>query len=294
MELGHRRRLQREIANSKRLAQDPAFVQPLYPSARQQSPPEHSSNLRPTRESRKKKSRRRHPKPDLNAPEQPYSAFVMFSNHTREQLKAQNLSFTNLSKQVEKQWQNLTSDEQEAWNQRGAESWEDYKTKMAEYQRTDQYREYQRYLADFKATQVAQKPSSRQIVIRESPTALRPYAPDTSTFSLTQHQPSSPSLDQGTPTQKDTKDVTRSAKKDEESWTRRRTTGVRGRPKCEPCRQQRLDCDGRQPVCRHCERNARDCRYEKRRVNVPKWGPRSCIVFGPKLISCLDSLMIFG
>ena len=263
MELGHRRRLQREIANSKRLAQDPAFVQPLYQSASPQSTPDDLSTLRQPRESRKKKSRR-HPKPDLNAPEQPYSAYVMFSNHTREQVDVQNLSFTNLSKEVEKRWQALAFDEKETWSQRGAGSWEEYKTKMANYQKTDQYRDYQRYLADFKATQ---KSSTKRDATRQSHTA---YGTEVSPFPPKQRHSGSPRDKQVVLSPKKPKTVVISSKRDEDSWTRRQTIRGQGRPKCDPCRQKKLDCDGRQPTCRYCESNQIECRYAKRGFNVQK------------------------
>src|SRR5882757_7763872 len=41
-----------------------------------------------------KRKYRRHPKPDENAPERPPSAYVIFSNKVREEVKDQNLSFT--------------------------------------------------------------------------------------------------------------------------------------------------------------------------------------------------------
>ncbi|KAH6700627.1 hypothetical protein BKA61DRAFT_681735 [Leptodontidium sp. MPI-SDFR-AT-0119] len=79
---------------------------------------------------RAKRKYRRHPKPGENAPKRPPSAYVMFSNQIREELKGRNLSFTEIAKLVAK---------------------ERYNNELAEYKKTDSYKEYLRYLAEFKA-----------------------------------------------------------------------------------------------------------------------------------------------
>lgn len=102
-----------------------------------------------------KRGYRHHPKPDKNSPERPYSAYVMFCNYTRDQLKEQNqnLSFTELSKKSGEKWRALSPRELEMWKQRAAVPWQKFKADVVEYKKTDQYQEYERYLADFKASQ---------------------------------------------------------------------------------------------------------------------------------------------
>lgn len=54
-----------------------------------------------------KRKYRRHPKPDENAPEKPPSAYVLFSNKIREEVKSENLSFTEIARLVGERWQKL-------------------------------------------------------------------------------------------------------------------------------------------------------------------------------------------
>ena len=69
----------------------------------------------------------------------------------REELREQNLSFTEMAKVVGERWQLLSSDVREHYEQRASASKEKYNAHMAKYRRTEEYAHYQRYLADFKA-----------------------------------------------------------------------------------------------------------------------------------------------
>lgn len=165
VDLGYRRKLQREIANTRRLANDPAFVAPLYPTLQSQGRQEIGSGFTASRDDphaagQGKRSYRHHPKPDPNAPQRPYSAYVLFSNHVREELKSQGLSFTEMSRRVGERWQSLNPDEKERWKQQAALPWETYKAQLAEYQQSDGYKTYTQYLANFKHAQWAKKGDS--------------------------------------------------------------------------------------------------------------------------------------
>ena len=74
-------------------------------------------------------------------------------NHTeiREELKGQDLSFTEIAKLVGERWQVLDPGVREAFEKQAASAKEKYYAQMAEYKKTTQYQEYQQYLADFKA-----------------------------------------------------------------------------------------------------------------------------------------------
>lgn len=162
VDLGHRRKLQREIANTRRLANDPAFVAPLYPSLHGQGGHDMGSSLTFSKDDthtagQGKRSYRHHPKPDPNAPQRPYSAYVLFSNNMREELKSQGLSFTEMSRRVGERWQSLKPEEKESWKQQAALPWENYKAELAEYQQSDSYRKHAQYLADFKRAQWVKK-----------------------------------------------------------------------------------------------------------------------------------------
>lgn len=279
MSLGHRRKLQREIANTKRLARDPAFVTPLYrvdPSP-SNIPRDISSEPwqggAPT-----KRGYRHHPKPDPNAPERPYSAYVLFTNHTREQLKEQNLSFTDLSKTMGEKWQRLPRDQKEVWKTKSAVPWERYKARLAEYQRTDAFREYQRYLTEFEeATQVGKNPRRKSSTIMQKPVLSTHHA--TSLSSKPRQTAVSPTGQSGSE-RKHSKVAIKRLKRDEATWNKGTSSGTRStrvRQVCESCRDRKINCYGEQPTCRHCRELGVVCYYasEKRDQSVGYASPFS-------------------
>lgn len=157
---GHRRKLQREIANSKRLTGYPVIPQAYQALPVQNSEIESiskSSTYNLPIASLEKRTYRHHPKSDVNAPERPYSAYVLFSNKMREDPKTRSLSFTEISRQVGESWQSLTPDEKAGWKQQASAPLEKYKTDQEEYQRSENYKEYKRYLVDFKSARPAKK-----------------------------------------------------------------------------------------------------------------------------------------
>ena len=151
VERGHRRKLQKEIARSRQLPQSSST------SAYQPIAGSHHAGSRPPSALPGKRVYRHHPRPDLNAPQRPYAAYVMFSNHVREELKGQSMPFTEISKLVGDKWQALPVAEKEQWKQLAAAPWEKYKQELAAYQQTEDYRKYEQYVADFKAAQLAKQ-----------------------------------------------------------------------------------------------------------------------------------------
>lgn len=159
--LGHRRKLQREIANSRRLAersnQDhdhfPFPIQSGHHDAEDGSWPQIPTD--PPAMAQRKRGYVYHPKPDTNAPERPYSAYVLFSKAVREDLKSQPLSFTNISKEVGERWQRLTLEEKHGWKLQSAVPRERYKTDLAIYQQSENHRHYLQYLGEFISAQAA-------------------------------------------------------------------------------------------------------------------------------------------
>jgi hypothetical protein len=98
-----------------------------------------------------KRKYRRHPKPDENAPSRAPSAYVIFSNKIREDVRGQNRSFTDIAKLVGDRWQKLAPAEKEPYETQATTAKERYNAELAEYKKTDSYREYLRYLGEFKA-----------------------------------------------------------------------------------------------------------------------------------------------
>ena len=265
MDLGHRRKLQREIANTKRLALDPAFVTPLYgidhlpPTALRRI--SSSSNDVQQDGAPTKRGYRHHPKPDPKAPERPYSAYMLFSNYTREQLKEQNLSFAELSKLVGERWQQLTRDEKEEWKAKGVVPWERYKAELAEYQKTDDFQDYQHYLTEFKAIQAAKNPRRKPSTTLQSPVPSTPWA--TGDSSKLRQMAVSPTGQSGSE-QRPSKVAIKRLKRDEETWNQGPNSAAqssRVRQACKLCRNRKIKCYGEQPTCRHCRELGVECNY---------------------------------
>jgi len=175
VKLGHRRKLQRRIANTRGLSSDRALASPRNTPTDERQPEEQRTGGGTKQENKDgsgaqgaKRKYRRHPKPDENAPERPPSAYVIFSNKMREELKGRNLSFTEIAKLVGENWQNLSPGEKEPYEQQAFSAKEKYNNELAEYKKTIHYKEYAQYLADFKARQ------SNQQQAAESEAAKRP------------------------------------------------------------------------------------------------------------------------
>lgn len=175
MRLGHRRKLQREITNTTRLAEDAAFVTPVdnqisrrqeeqAPDLKDESPHSGSS----------KRDYRHHPKPDLNAPERPYSGYMMFSKDVRKQVKDTSLSFTDISQQVGLSWHSLSSLGKEYWRARATALWQRYESDVTEYRKTAKYQVYMKYLTEFKFSHVTKDPNRSHESRRSSNTGSIP------------------------------------------------------------------------------------------------------------------------
>lgn len=74
---------------------------------------------------------------------------------TREQLKGQNLSFTEIAKIVGENWQHISKDRRQRFETQAQQAKEKYRSELAEYKNTPEYRMYNQYLQDFKMRQQA-------------------------------------------------------------------------------------------------------------------------------------------
>ena len=102
-----------------------------------------------------KRKYRRHAKPDRHAPVKPPSAYIMFSNDARAELKNQNLSFAELAKIVGDQWKNLSHIQKQAYERMAMRAKDEYLASLEQYRQTPNYTRYQEYLNDFKTKQDA-------------------------------------------------------------------------------------------------------------------------------------------
>ncbi|KAL8822312.1 MAG: hypothetical protein Q9191_006951 [Dirinaria sp. TL-2023a] len=160
----HQEKLQREIANTRRLARDTPIVSPINKSVSDSAYPASSSissKNEPRVESSGKRGYRHRPKPDENAPQRPYSAYVLFSNHVREEVKDQSLPFIDISRQVGERWQAMSPADKDSWKQKAAVPWEKYKQEMVAYKKTENYVNYAKYLEAFETA-----PANRKVAIK--------------------------------------------------------------------------------------------------------------------------------
>ncbi|RMD43913.1 hypothetical protein DV735_g1172, partial [Chaetothyriales sp. CBS 134920] len=158
VKLGHRRKLQRAIAEHRGVPFErvvAAISHESLPDATrgndvaQPGPAGGVGGANAAAETKRKY--RRHPKPDEHAPEKPPSAYVIFSNKVREEVKDQALTFTQIAKLVGERWQKLDAAGKEPFEAQANAAKERYNIQFSTYKKTDAYKEYGQYLVDFKA-----------------------------------------------------------------------------------------------------------------------------------------------
>ncbi|KAH6691302.1 hypothetical protein F5X68DRAFT_64788 [Plectosphaerella plurivora] len=176
VKLGHRRKLQRRIANSRGLAPEASLVSPTRANG-EEPKPEVVKPEQPRLDAKDvaivtKRKYRRHPKNDENAPERPPSAYVLFSNKMRDDLKGRNLTFTEIAKLVGENWQSLSPGEKEPFERQAQNAKEKYNRDLGEYKKTPEYKRYSLYLHEFKQKQASQnhaKDASKRLKLDAGP-----------------------------------------------------------------------------------------------------------------------------
>jgi len=151
--LGHRRTLQREIANYRGSATQEGCQSPTVanPSGIMSPITEHStSNAEMLLSKRKKRRYRWHARPDPNAPKRPKTAYVNFADHLRTDPAIANMSFVEIAKEVGKQWQVMDTGIKQHWETQAAAAMQGYEEQMEAYRRTEKYQQYQEYMENFK------------------------------------------------------------------------------------------------------------------------------------------------
>ncbi|EPS37087.1 hypothetical protein H072_9301 [Dactylellina haptotyla CBS 200.50] len=77
--------------------------------------------------------------------------------HVREELKGQNLSFTEIARLVGERWKVLDPDQKEEYEYQATTMKERYNQELAAYKKTDNYKEYSHYLLEFKTKEAAKE-----------------------------------------------------------------------------------------------------------------------------------------
>ncbi|KAI9031772.1 hypothetical protein CLU79DRAFT_730070 [Phycomyces nitens] len=123
------------------------------PSIRSNSFSSNDEESTDTHSNQPKRKYRRHPKSDNNAPIKPPSAYIMFSNNARAQLKDQNMSFATIAKLVGDQWKNLSHEEKQSYERTAMQAKDEYISALERYRQTPEYKVYQAYLKKFTLNQ---------------------------------------------------------------------------------------------------------------------------------------------
>ncbi|KAJ2976530.1 hypothetical protein NUW58_g8060 [Xylaria curta] len=160
VKLGHRRKLQRRIANYRGVAPDVSLSSLARKSIEDARNDSNRGDVgrtdAKTGPTIAKRKYRRHPKPDEHAPERPPSAYVLFSNKMREELKGQNLTFTEIAKLVGENWQNLNRIDKAPFERQANDAKEKYNQDLGEYKKTAECKKYNEYLREFRKRQAIQ------------------------------------------------------------------------------------------------------------------------------------------
>ncbi|KAI7887337.1 HMG-box [Lichtheimia hyalospora FSU 10163] len=132
-----------------------------------------------------KRKYERHPTPDKNAPIKPPSAYVMFCNYLRAELKNENLSFPAFAKIAGVRWKSLDTPDKQVYERQAQQAKDEYKAALEQYKHTQEYRQYEQYLNDFRekhetAARSVGKPHKRSRRKRrwsDSPSSTAPAPP---------------------------------------------------------------------------------------------------------------------
>jgi hypothetical protein len=163
--LGDRRKLQRAISKS--------CTPRTTMSVTRQEPRATNSS---------KRQYRRHPQADPIAPPRPKSAYLVFGEQARNESALQRMSFAETAKETGRRWQDLSHTERSnIWEKPAAKKLQQYKDDLKEYEKTQEFRNHQSYLASFNKSQG--QPESSASASRMSMTLESKEADQSSTLS---------------------------------------------------------------------------------------------------------------
>jgi hypothetical protein len=180
---GHRRKLQRAIREySSASASHRVYEAENFPLPSEGLPAieEHSEAMsQPSQQgARATRPYRRHPRPDPNAPHKPKTAYVLFSEHVRQDSALSGSSFTEIAKETGKRWRELSHEERMIiWETPVADRLEEYKKELECYKQTEKYRSHQTYLDGFKERSHNPKPTTMSDNKASSTSELASFGP---------------------------------------------------------------------------------------------------------------------
>merc|ERR1711964_484452 len=115
-----------------------------------------------------KKKFKKAPK-DKNAPKRPSSAYFLYSNAVRNQVKAQlgsGTSVTDIAKKIGQQWKSMDATRKQSYLAQATEAKKNYDIRMSAYKQTAEYAQYaeqkQQYLKDKKKEKKKKKKKKKR------------------------------------------------------------------------------------------------------------------------------------
>jgi hypothetical protein len=152
--LGHRRKLQRHISNYFSHTASPQSL-PLFSDnndAKEYADKTVSKWMEETYTPARfeKRSYRRRPKPDMNAPTKPKTGYVLYSNHMRANPEVAVMPFDAIAKHIGHNWQLLGLNGRKKWQDRPTNDMLAYYASLRTYKQSKDYAVYQTYLTIFK------------------------------------------------------------------------------------------------------------------------------------------------
>lgn len=86
---------------------------------------------------------------------------VNFADQLRTDPEVSQLSFVSIAREVGRRWQDLPAEQKRGWESAAARAMQEYESQMDEYKKTENWRKYQKYLAEFKQQQATASSGKR-------------------------------------------------------------------------------------------------------------------------------------
>jgi hypothetical protein len=178
IKLGHRRQLQGAISEYSSPSTYHVEYEPTsltVPSEKIPAIGEHSDAMQRSSQQMAftTKPYRQHQQPDLSTLHKPKTAYVLFSEHVRQDPALSGLTFIEIAKEVERRWKELSGEKRlKDWETPAADRLKEYKEELKCYEQTTSYQSYRTYLEG--SEQGARNPESIISVEDEASPASTP------------------------------------------------------------------------------------------------------------------------
>merc|ERR1712093_192035 len=102
---------------------------------------------------------------DKNAPKRPMSAYILFANDVREDVReelGENASFGQIGSKISSIWNSMDEEEKECYQLAAEKAKEKYQKTLAKYKKSRKFAQYQAKLAEFKKMLKEERKAAKQ------------------------------------------------------------------------------------------------------------------------------------